>query len=141
VGGFLIDRVFGIRFGTILFLSILTIGQFIFAVGVTMNEFWLMLVGRFILGIGGENVIVAGCQYAVRWFFGKELSMAFGVQSCFFRIGSTSVFMIVDPIYQKFKESFEGPYVVGAVSFSALLTCFFSLMCAALLGKYEISQI
>ncbi len=135
VGGFLIDRVFGIRFGTILFLLILTTGQFIFAVGATMNEFWLMLVGRFVFGIGAEVLAVAENKYSVRWFFGKELSTAFGIQLCFNRIGSTVNFMLTEPIYQEFQKYFEESHIVGAVMFFALITCALSLICAVLLGN------
>jgi MFS family permease len=123
VGGFLIDKIFGIRFGTILFLLIQTLGQFIFAVGATINEFWLMLVGRFVFGIGAEVLAVAVNKYAVRWFFGKELSTAFGVQICFNKIGSTANFMLIEPIYQEFQKYLHGSHVLGAVMFFALITC------------------
>jgi MFS family permease len=135
IGGFLIDRIFGIRFGTILFLSIQTVGQFIFAVGVTINEFWLMLVGRFVFGIGAEVLTVAVNKYSVRWFFGKELSTAFGIQLCFNRIGSTANFMLIEPIYQMFQKNLHGPQIVGAVMFFALITCALSLICSVVLGK------
>lgn len=47
VGGFAIDRVFGIRIGAILFAAIVLIGQLIFAAGAFCNKFWVMDVGRF----------------------------------------------------------------------------------------------
>lgn len=50
IGGFLIDRVFGIRMGTIIYMFILLIGQLIFASGALMDAFWMMVVGRFIFG-------------------------------------------------------------------------------------------
>ena len=50
IGGFLMDRVFGIRLGTIIYMFILLIGQLIFAMGATINLFWLMIVGRFMFG-------------------------------------------------------------------------------------------
>lgn len=50
IGGFLMDRVFGIRLGTIIYMFILLIGQLIFAMGATINMFWLMIVGRFLFG-------------------------------------------------------------------------------------------
>nr|XP_034956952.1 major facilitator superfamily domain-containing protein 1-like [Zootoca vivipara] len=50
-GGFLIDRVFGIRWGTIIFSTFVCIGQVIFAVGAICNAFWLMEAGRFVFGV------------------------------------------------------------------------------------------
>ena len=48
----------GVRLGLILFTVIITIGQFIFAIGGYRENFAIMLVGRFIFGLGGENMSV-----------------------------------------------------------------------------------
>lgn len=50
IGGFLMDRVFGIRLGTIIYMFILMVGQLIFAIGGLIDAFWLMVLGRFIFG-------------------------------------------------------------------------------------------
>lgn len=44
------DGVFGIRLGTIIFCTLVVIGQIIFATGALVDAFWLMVVGRFIFG-------------------------------------------------------------------------------------------
>lgn len=44
------DRVFGIRLGTIIYMFILMVGQLIFAIGGLIDTFWLMVLGRFIFG-------------------------------------------------------------------------------------------
>ena len=61
--------------------------QLVFATGAYMNLFWLMEAGRFIFGMGGENLQVAQNAYAVGWFKGKELNMVFGLQLSMARIG------------------------------------------------------
>lgn len=86
---FCIFSVFGIRFGTIIYMFILMIGQLIVAVGGILDAFWLMILGRFIFGIGAESLAVAQNNYAVLWFKGKELNMVFGLQLSFARVGST----------------------------------------------------
>ncbi|XP_033615440.1 major facilitator superfamily domain-containing protein 1 isoform X2 [Fukomys damarensis] len=86
LGGFLIDRVFGIRWGTIIFICFVCIGQVIFALGGIFNAFWLMELGRFVFGIGGESLAVAQNTYAVSWFKGKELNLVFGLQLSMARI-------------------------------------------------------
>uniref|UniRef100_H0VT06 Lysosomal dipeptide transporter MFSD1 n=1 Tax=Cavia porcellus TaxID=10141 RepID=H0VT06_CAVPO len=88
LGGFLIDRVFGIRWGTIIFTCFVCIGQVVFALGGIFNAFWLMEVGRFVFGIGGESLAVAQNTYAVSWFKGKELNLVFGLQLSMARIVS-----------------------------------------------------
>ena len=46
-GGFLIDRLFGIRLGAIIFSFFILAGQLVFAFGAFANRFWLMNLGRF----------------------------------------------------------------------------------------------
>jgi hypothetical protein len=43
-------RVFGIRLGTIIFASLVVVGQIVFALGGLFDTFWLMVVGRFVFG-------------------------------------------------------------------------------------------
>jgi len=87
-GGFLIDRVFGIKLGAIVFCSLVFIGQLIFAIGVQAGNFWICLFGRFVFGLGGESLSVSQSTYAARWFTGKELALAFGITLSFSRVGS-----------------------------------------------------
>ncbi|XP_060053565.1 major facilitator superfamily domain-containing protein 1 isoform X3 [Erinaceus europaeus] len=100
-GGFLIDRVFGIRWGTIIFSCFVCIGQVIFALGGIVNAFWLMEFGRFVFGIGGESLAVAQNTYAVSWFKGKELNLVFGLQLSMARIGSTVNMNLMGWLYSK----------------------------------------
>jgi hypothetical protein len=58
-GGFLIDRVLGIRASALIFCTLIFLGQLVFAVGVQMREYWMCLLGRFIFGLGGENLAVS----------------------------------------------------------------------------------
>lgn len=46
------------RIGLLLFTSILTVGQFIYAIGGTKNVYWVMLAGRVVFGLGGECMSV-----------------------------------------------------------------------------------
>lgn len=134
IGGFLIDRVFGIRLGTIIYMFILMIGQLVFAFGTTTNAFYIMLLGRFIFGIGAESLAVAQNNYAVLWFKGKELNMVFGLQLSFARFGSTVNFLVMEPIYKYVKQFYEGTYVLGMVLFIASATCLMSFTSALILG-------
>ena len=57
-GGYLIDFM-GIRIGITLFSSLVLAGQCVFALAVDLRNYPLALVGRFILGLGGESLSVA----------------------------------------------------------------------------------
>ncbi|KAL9845272.1 LOW QUALITY PROTEIN: lysosomal dipeptide transporter MFSD1 [Geothlypis trichas] len=114
-GGFLIDRVFGIRLGTVIFSIFVCAGQVVFALGALFNTFWLMEVGRFIFGIGGESLAVAQNTYAVSWFKGKELNLVFGLQLSMARIGSTVNMNIMGWIYSRVQHllGYPGPSTLG----------------------------
>jgi MFS family permease len=62
-----------------LFISINTIGQFIYALGGARVNYTLMLSGRLIYGCGAEAMDVAQTTFIAHWFRGKELAFAFGL--------------------------------------------------------------
>ncbi|XP_073215651.1 lysosomal dipeptide transporter MFSD1 isoform X5 [Lepidochelys kempii] len=138
-GGFLIDRVFGIRLGTIIFSSFVCVGQVIFAMGALLNAFWLMEAGRFVFGIGGESLAVAQNTYAVSWFKGKELNLVFGLQLSMARIGSTVNMNIMGWIYSRVQDLLgsTGHSTLGFTLMIGGVTCIFSLSCALFLAYLD----
>ncbi|KAG7235030.1 hypothetical protein INR49_003395 [Caranx melampygus] len=134
-GGFLLDRVFGIRLGTIIFSLFVCIGQVIFATGALVNRFWLMECGRFVFGIGGESLAVAQNTYAVNWFKGKELNLVFGLQLSMARLGSTVNMNIMGWVYSEVSNLVSTGYTALGISLMiAAVTCLFSLICALVLA-------
>jgi MFS family permease len=78
IGGVLIDRL-GVRFGLMLFLTLIAVGSGIVAIAPYMsNSFAIMLLGRFIFGLGSEASYVAQDTLCVIWFGGKSIALAFG---------------------------------------------------------------
>lgn len=105
-----------------------------FAFGASINAFYIMLLGRFIFGIGAESLAVAQNNYAVLWFKGKELNMVFGLQLSFARVGSTVNFLVMESVYKYVKQFYEGPLILGMVLFIAASTCVMSFISALILG-------
>ncbi|XP_041351508.1 major facilitator superfamily domain-containing protein 1-like [Gigantopelta aegis] len=136
-GGFLIDRVFGVRMGAIIFSCFVTVGQVLFSLGALFNLFWLMCAARFIFGIGGESLAVAQNTYAVKWFQGRELNMVFGLQLSFSRVGSTVNMNVMQPVYRFVSESYTGYTCLGVSLFVGAGTCVFSLLCALSLAFFD----
>jgi MFS family permease len=85
-GGYIIDR-FGTKRSITLFAVICVVGA---GVTAATPEFGIMLAGRFLLGIGAEPLIVAVTTALAKWFKGKELSFAFGINLTIARLGSFS---------------------------------------------------
>uniref|UniRef100_A0AAY4DZM9 Lysosomal dipeptide transporter MFSD1 n=1 Tax=Denticeps clupeoides TaxID=299321 RepID=A0AAY4DZM9_9TELE len=124
--------------GTVIFSLFVLLGQIIFACGALFNYFWLMAVGRFVFGIGGESLAVAQNTYAVNWFKGKELNLVFGLQLSMARLGSTANMNIMGSIYDKIEiaRNSTGPVTLGIVLMigQSATTCLLSLICALVLG-------
>jgi MFS family permease len=54
------------------------------------SDLSVMLAARFLLGIGSEPLIVAITTALAKWFKGRELSFAFGINLTIARLGSVS---------------------------------------------------
>ncbi|XP_058794445.1 major facilitator superfamily domain-containing protein 1-like [Phymastichus coffea] len=135
-GGVLLDSVFGIKWGTIVYMFLALLGQLLFATGAFVNIFWIMVFGRFIFGIGSEAVYIAQNNYTVLWFKDKGLNALFGLQSSIGLAGSIANSLSMGTVY-KFVENnsnYSTPQCIGTVLFIASLTCVLSMICALVLG-------
>jgi MFS family permease len=84
IGGFIIDR-FGLRKSLMLFGVLCFVGP---AITATSGHLSVMAAGRLIFGMGAESLNVAVTAALARWFKGKELSFAFGINLTICRLGS-----------------------------------------------------
>ena len=84
VGGLIIDRI-GTRTSVIIFTVFIMLGAMITAL---TGNIWVMASGRLVFGLGAESMIVAVTTIVARWFKGKELSFAFGLNLTVARLGS-----------------------------------------------------
>lgn len=85
-GGYVIDR-FGARRAIVAFALVCVVAA---AVTASAQGFTSLLAGRFLLGLGAEPLIVAVTAVLAKWFKGKELSFAFGLNLSISRLGSAS---------------------------------------------------
>ncbi len=84
IGGIIIDRI-GTRKATLMFGVICLIGAMVTA---STPTFWVMASGRFIFGMGAESLIVSITTALAKWFRGKELSFAIGINLMISRFGT-----------------------------------------------------
>jgi len=84
IGGIIIDRL-GTRKSTLIFAILCLIGA---AFTAFKGDLITMATGRLIFGLGAESLIVAVTTILARWFKGKELSFAFGINLTIARLGS-----------------------------------------------------
>ncbi|KAJ3131007.1 hypothetical protein HK100_007007 [Physocladia obscura] len=137
-GGYLVDR-----FGTkrlMTFLSFLVcVGQLLFTFGVTYRNFFIMQTGRIVFGLGGESLSVAQTRITAKWFKGKELAFALGINISVSRLGT----VLTD---------FLSPFLAFSVSipvalWAGFMMCLISMACGIGLnaideyGKDELKRV
>lgn len=84
IGGIIIDRL-GTRKSILIFAILCLTGA---AFTAFQGDLTTMATGRLIFGLGAESLIVAVTTILARWFKGKELSFAFGINLTIARFGS-----------------------------------------------------
>ena len=84
IGGVIIDKI-GTRISTFIFTTFCLIGA---AITASFSDITMMAVGRLMFGLGAESMIVAITTVIGRWFKGKQLSFAFGLNLTLARLGS-----------------------------------------------------
>ncbi|MEJ5286563.1 MAG: putative MFS-type transporter [Candidatus Kapaibacterium sp.] len=124
IGGMIIDRI-GTRKANLLFSTLCMIGAFFTFI---KGDIVTMAAGRLIFGLGAESLIVSITTTLAKWFKGKELSFAFGLNLTIARLGSFAA--LNSPTWAKsFYDNWQGPllisFVASLVSVIAVLTYYF----------------
>lgn len=114
IGGIVIDRI-GLRKSLMIFGVLCFIGP---AITVASGHLSIMAVGRLIFGMGAESLNVAVTTALARWFRGKELSFAFGLNLTASRLGTFAA--LNSPTWARAAyASWRTPFMI-ALAFSAL---------------------
>jgi MFS family permease len=114
IGGFIIDRI-GLRKSLTIFGVLFFIGP---AITVVSGHLPMMAAGRFVFGMGAESLNVAVVTALARWFKGKELSFAFGLNLTASRLGTFAA--LNSPTWAHWAYSnWRTPFLI-ALAFSAL---------------------
>lgn len=142
IGGYLVDQVLGRQLGGIIFAGFVLFGQGILAFGVSKRSLVIMDIGRLIFGLGSETLAVTGNAYAVAWFSGSMLNLAFGMVLSVSRLGSTASLNILGPLFHKLNDTvveedlgeFTESGVLSETMFIAGIACCMSFVIACLLA-------
>jgi MFS family permease len=84
IGGILLDRI-GIRKAGTLFAALCAAGVFLTA---ATKIFPVMLMGRLLYGLGAESLIITQNKVMAKWFKGREMALAFGLNLMVARLGT-----------------------------------------------------
>jgi MFS family permease len=114
IGGFVIDRI-GLRKSLMIFGLLSFVGP---AITAASGHLPVMATGRLIFGMGAESLNVAVVTALARWFKGKELSFAFGLNLTASRLGTFAA--LNSPTWARSAyANWRTPFLI-AVAFSAL---------------------
>jgi MFS family permease len=86
IGGIIIDRI-GTKKAITMFACLCLMGAVLTAL---RGSAPVMIAGRTVLGLGAESMIVAVTTALAKWFKGKELSFAFGINLTIARLASVA---------------------------------------------------
>ncbi|OQC36336.1 MAG: Hexuronate transporter [Acidobacteria bacterium ADurb.Bin051] len=119
-GGYVIDR-FGTKRSIALFAVVCVVAAVVTA---ATGRLPVMLSGRFLLGLGSEPLIVAVTTALARWFKGKELSLAFGLNLTIARLGSVAADLSPSwarPFYRDWQSPLWLATAIAGITLSAAL--------------------
>ncbi len=112
IGGIIIDKI-GTKASSFMFAMLCFMGAILTAF--SGGEFVVMAAGRLLFGLGAESLIVAVTTVLGKWFKGKQLSFAFGINLTIARLGSFAA--LNSPTWAKdFYTDWQGPLLVAAVA-------------------------
>jgi MFS family permease len=114
IGGYVVDRI-GTRKAILIFGTLCFFGAVITSLSGALT---VMASGRLIFGLGAESLIVAVTTAVAKWFRGKELSFAFGINLMISRAGS--LLAQQSPSWAGFAYNFWRNPLLISVGFAAL---------------------
>ncbi|KAI9152401.1 hypothetical protein H9P43_009191 [Blastocladiella emersonii ATCC 22665] len=119
IAGRLIDH-HGPRTVLMALLGFVVLGQTLITCGIRVVNFPLLLLGRFLLGVGGESLAVAQARITCDWYLESELGFALGFHLAFARLGSV--------LNDLFTAEIEARHNATMASLAALAVCTASLL-------------
>lgn len=145
IGGIIIDRI-GTKKAMTAFALLCLTGA---ALTAAEGKAPLMILGRTVLGLGAESMIVAATTALAKWFRGKELSFAFGINLTIARLASvaadnspTWAHSVYYPAGSNGPASWQGPLLlaVGAGVLSVATALVYWVLETRAEGRYELGK-
>lgn len=145
VGGIIIDRI-GTKKSILAFAVICFLGA---ALTAARGSAPVMIAGRTVLGLGAESMIVAVTTALAKWFKGKELSFAFGLNLTIARLASVAADNSPTWANRAFypngpggQPSWQGPLLiaVGAGVFAVLFSVIYWILESRAEKQYRLGE-
>lgn len=128
LGGYAADR-FGHNKLLIVLSIFVVLGQLVVCLGLERRNIGIMILGRVVFG-AAESLAVAQSAITVKYFRGKELAMALGINLCVSRMGGVMNDFVTPIIWSKSSVPFA--------FWCGLFLCVFSLVMALVLVAMDL---
>jgi Na+/melibiose symporter-like transporter len=102
----------GDKLGVLVFGMLVWFGSIIIFLGIWAESYWVVVLGRVVFGFGGESQIVTGLVCCEKWFKGKYLSVAMGMNMIFAYLGSLLNNFFTPFIYTELQSPFQTSVIV-----------------------------
>lgn len=104
-------------FGSLLLQIFIFFSTVMVYFAVELNNYYLLMTARAILGMGGEVLIIAFASMAERWFTGKFLSLAIGLGMVASPLGGAIAAWLSPEIFVKMRDIKWVVFVMAVVCF------------------------
>jgi MFS family permease len=119
IGGIIIDKI-GTKKSTLLFTSLIVMGAFLTCL---TGSYIVMASGRLLFGLGAESMIIAVTTVVARWFKGKQLAFAFGLNLTIARLGSFLAQNSPSWAFKSYLQGWQKPLYIAAFAGVIALIC------------------
>ncbi len=136
-GGYAIDR-WGTRRAIPVFAAICVAAAALTAMA---PNYETLVAGRFLLGVGAEPLIVAATTVLAKWFSGRELGFAFGLNLSVSRLGSASTdwsTSFAAPLYANWQDPLW--LATGVASVGLVAALLYARMERRATGQFDVGQ-
>jgi MFS family permease len=107
----------GLGLGAVIFSGCIFFSVVMVYLGVAQSSFTAIFIGRALLGIGGESLIVCQATMAEKWFTGSFLSLAIGMNTVMMLAGSALAAFLGPELYVLFRSMQYPIFCAGAICF------------------------
>ena len=113
IGGVIADRILGPRSSYIIVVIITIVGQIIWSVGSFVNYFWLVLIGRFLIGARAITIKSVTKIFQFKWCGRKYLTFGLSLSSTMARLGAAVSLFLPQLVYNEFYYISNSSYRLG----------------------------
>ena len=109
VGSILIDRVVGLRTGFFVVTVIAILGKAIFTLGAFVDNFYVLLAGRCIMGCGAGSLKNVANVFLCLWFKNKEVTFAMSLTFSTWRLAASLGLVLPQILYENIRLVYQLP--------------------------------